>query len=238
MENIEIKNYWNDLDLRLESLVKDGVVKLPSIKIFNLEKITNEISNEMGSLTFKELCLSHKNFLNKLQIDKYLSPKLLYLAKNMFNYDGDITNQYHIARKVYSGNSKEIFRAHFDSHLFTLVLPLKIPLSQDQGKSGELVYFPNIRVAPKNEIVNIIQKIYYKRYASKKGIDKLSSLKDSFVENFENYQPILFMGKTTLHTNYPVLSNNHSFRLTLLAHFFDNSPKFGVGSFLRLLRRR
>ena len=36
MENTEIKNYWNDLDSRLESLIKYGVVKLPSIKIFNL----------------------------------------------------------------------------------------------------------------------------------------------------------------------------------------------------------
>ena len=54
-------------------------------------------------------------------------------------------------REKFIGKFK-IFRAHFDSHLFTLVLPLKIPLSQDLGKSGELVYFPNIRVAPKNEI--------------------------------------------------------------------------------------
>lgn len=238
MENTEIKNYWNDLDSRLESLIKYGVVKLPSIKIFNLKKIADEISNEMGSSTFRELCNSHENFLHKLEINKYLSPKLLDLAKKMFNFNGDITNQYHIARKVHSENSSEMFRAHFDSHLFTLVLPLKIPLSSEEGKSGELIYFPNIRVVPKNEIINIIQKVYYKRYASKEGIDKLSSLKKKFTENFENYQPMLFFGKTTLHTNYPVLLGNNSFRLTLLAHFFDDTPKYGVGSFLRLLRKR
>ncbi len=238
MENIKIKNYWNDLDTRLKHLAMNGVVKLPSINIFNLENFSNKISNEMGSSTFKELCPSHKSFLNELQLNKYLSPKLLDLARKKFNYHGNLTNQYHVARKVVSGNSNEMFRAHFDSHLFTLVLPLKIPLSSKQGNSGELIYFPNTRVAPKNEIINIIQKIYYKKFASKKGIDRLSNSKKKFIENFENYQPILFFGKTTLHTNYPVLYNSNTFRLTLLAHFFDDSPKFGAGSILRILRKR
>ena len=57
-------------------------------------------------------------------------------------------------------------------------------------------------------------------------------------DNFRNYEPLLFIGNTTLHTNYPVSLGCSSYRLTLLAHFFDPSPKFGVGGLLRLLRNR
>ena len=67
------------------------------------------------------------NYLDNLQVDKHLTPKLFELAKKMFSYKGDLSNQYHVARKVEPGNSKEMFRAHFDSHLFTMVLPIKIP---------------------------------------------------------------------------------------------------------------
>ena len=58
------------------------------------------------------------------------------------------------------------------------------------------------------------------------------------MENFADYEPLLFFGKTTLHTNYPVLKVCESYRLTLLSHFFDDSPQYGVGGFMRMLRRR
>ena len=190
----------------------------------------------MGTSTFKELGLNHKNFLDELKFDKYLTPKLHKIAKEAFNYKGDLSNQYHIARKVEPGNSKEMFRAHFDSHLFTMVLPIKIPETTKEGTSGDLIYFPNARKVPSNEITNFIGKAYYKKYASKKGMEKFSSTKK--IDNFRDYQPLLFVGNTTLHTNYPVSLNCSSFRLTLLAHFFDPSPKYGVGGLLRLIRNR
>ena len=70
--------------------------------------------------------------------------------------------------------------------------------------------------------------------------DKLViSLKNqSKIDDFRDYQPLLFIGNTTLHTNYPVSNNCSSYRLTLLAHFFDPSPKYGVGGLLRLIRNR
>lgn len=233
---MNIKEYWKDIDSRLEKLIDIGHVKLPSLREFDLDFLASDISNEMGTSTFKELGLNHKNFLDELKFDKYLTPKLHKIAKEAFNYKGDLSNQYHIARKVEPGNSKEMFRAHFDSHLFTMVLPIKIPETTKEGTSGDLIYFPNARKVPSNEITNFIGKAYYKKYASKEGMEKFSSSKK--IDNFRDYQPLLFVGNTTLHTNYPVSLNCSSFRLTLLAHFFDPSPKYGVGGLLRLIRNR
>ncbi len=232
------KEYWNDIDSRLEKLIDNGFVKLPSLNEFDLDLLASDISNEMGSLTFKESGLCHKKFLEKLEIHEYLTPKLLEIAKDIFNYKGGFSNQYHVARKVEPGNSKEMFRAHFDSHLFTMVLPIKIPGITSEGSAGELMYFPNARKVPGNEISNFIGKAYYKKYASEEGLENFSLRSKKKIDNFRDYQPLLFIGNTTLHTNYPVSSSCESYRLTLLAHFFDPSPKYGVGGLLRLIRNR
>mgnify|MGYP007000214297 len=92
---MNIEEYWSDIDSRLENLLNDGYVKLPSLRMFNLEHIASNISDEMGSLTFKELGLCHKNFLDELAIEKYLTPKLHKIASEVFSYKGDDSNQYH-----------------------------------------------------------------------------------------------------------------------------------------------
>ena len=46
-----IKNYWSDIDQRIEKLCSEGSVKLPSLKGFNLHKVANDISKEMGNTT-------------------------------------------------------------------------------------------------------------------------------------------------------------------------------------------
>lgn len=235
---MNIKEYWHDIDLRLEKLVNNGYVKLPSLSQFDLGYVASNISDEMGSFTFKELGSAHKKFLDDLAIDRYLTPKLLELAKTAFNFKGNSLDQYNIARKVEPGNSKEMYRAHFDSHLFTIVLPIKIPKSTKEGRSGGLIYFPKARKMPRNEISNFIGKTYYKRYASKKGLQNLPPRHQMKEDNFRDYQPLLFMGNTTLHTNHPVTLDCSSYRLTLLAHFFDPSPKYGVGGLLRFIRNR
>lgn len=235
---MDCAEYWDDIDSRLELLVKDGAVKLPSLKLLDLASLASDISTEMGSTTFKELGFNHKRFLDTLLVSKYLTPKLIDIAREIFGYKGDISNQYHIARKVEPGNSKEMFRAHFDSHLFTMVLPIQIPNTIEGGSAGELIYFPNARSTPGGEIKNFIEKAYYKKYASKDGIEKFSAFHEKKIDDFRDYQPLLFIGNKTLHTNYPVSVDCCSFRLTLLAHFFDPSPKYGVGSLLRILRNR
>ena len=57
-------------------------------------------------------------------------------------------------------------------------------------------------------------------------------------DDFHDYSPLLFIGNTTLHTNKQVSPDCSSYRLTLLAHFFDPSPKYGVGGILRMFRNR
>ena len=235
---MNIKEYWKDIDSRLEKLVDVGYIKLPSLREFDLDFLASDISNEMGTSTFKELGLNHKKFLDEFKFDKYLTPKLHKIAKEAFNYKGDLSNQYHIARKVEPGNSKEMYRAHFDSHLFTMVIPVKIPESVEEDGSGGLIYFPNARKMPSNEISNFIGKAFHKKYASKEGLDKFSNAHEKKEDSFTDYQPLLFIGNTTLHTNHAVLSSCSSYRLTFLAHFFDPSPKYGVGSLLRLIRKR
>ena len=164
---MNVKEYWEDIDTRLEKLIDVGYVKLPSLSEYDLDFLASDISNEMGTSTFKELGLNHKKFLDDFEFQKYLTPKLHKIAKEAFNYKGDLSNQYHVARKVEPGNSKEMFRAHFDSHIFTIVLPIKIPETSDEGTSGDLIYFPYARKVPSNEITNYIGKAYYKKYASK-----------------------------------------------------------------------
>jgi len=234
---MDVRQYWEDIDIRLESLMERGFVKLPSIIEFDLDGMANDISNEMGENTFSELCLSHKVFIDKLAINEYLVPKLLEIAEDQLDYGGQCSNQYHVARKVAPGDSKEMYRAHFDSHLFTMVLPIQIPVS-NSGTIGELVYFPRAREAPKNELVNFFDKVYYKRFASKDGLIKFGMSQMQMTETFLSYEPLIFIGNTTLHTNKQVSEDCSSQRLTLLAHFFDPSPKYGVGSILRMLRAR
>ena len=232
------REYWKDIDSRLEKLIDTGYVKLSSLAEYDLDFLASNISDEMGATTFKELGSSHKKFLDALEVHKYLTPKLHKIAKEVFNYNGDLSNQYHVARKVEPGNSKEMFRAHFDSHIFTMVIPIKIPETTEEGTAGDLIYFPSARQVPSNEITNFISKAYYKKYASKKGMEKFSYNNPKKIDNFRDYRPLLFIGNTTLHTNFPVSIGCSSFRLTLLAHFFDPSPKYGVGGMLRLIRNR
>ncbi|MFL2753277.1 MAG: hypothetical protein ACJ0BD_00020 [Gammaproteobacteria bacterium] len=89
MKNLD---YWHDIDGRLAKLLKDGYVKLPSLEKFGLDKIAKNINAEMNDNTFVELCLSHQTFLQNLGLDLYLAPKLFEIAKDVFGYKGDISN--------------------------------------------------------------------------------------------------------------------------------------------------
>ena len=77
---MNIKEYWKDIDSRLEKLIEVGYVKLPSLSEYDLDFLASDVSNEMGTLTFKELGSNHKKFLDELKFDKYLtdSPNLRF----------------------------------------------------------------------------------------------------------------------------------------------------------------
>ena len=64
-----------------------------------------------------------------------------------------------------------------------MVLPIKIPETDEKGTAGDLIYFPYARKFPSNEITNFIGKAYYKKYASKEGMEKFSSDKPMKIDN-------------------------------------------------------
>jgi len=235
-----MNNYLDNIDKILEELLLNGYARLPSIENFDLDNLANNISKDMQGETFKELSLNHKNFLDFLGITEILTPKLLKIATEKFKYRGKILDQYHVARRVEPGNSKEFYRGHFDSHLFTLVLPIKIPEKNINNKPiGELIFFPFARSQPKNEFINIFQKIWFRlKFSSRDGLQSLSKKTPMHIELFDDYRPLLFLGNTFFHTNKPVDEDASSYRLTLLAHFYDPSPKYGIGNILRILRSR
>ena len=131
-----------------------------------------------------------------------------------------------------------MFRAHYDSHLFTFVFPITIPKRVNNCDNGQLIFFPKNRPQPSNEFMNAYTKILHKKYASKEGVDGLCKRKEYIIDDFSSMEPILFLGNTTLHTNYPVGKDANSHRLTLLSHLFDPSPSFSIGSLMRKLRNR
>ena len=232
-------NYWADIDVRLEAFQDKGFCKLPSVEHLIDAKTVRGILDDMKNNTFQELGRHHERFLQQLEIQTFLVPKLYDIALKKFGYQGSAADQYHIARSVRPGDPKEKYRAHFDSHLFTLVLPVSIPKRPSEGeKVGELLFFPNARNHPKTEISNFLGKVYFKSFASKTRFERYA-LKQDFIEcDFFDNEPLLFFGHTTLHTNREVSEHCRSPRLTLLAHFFDPSPTWGIGSFLRAVRNR
>ena len=179
-----------------------------------------------------------QDILDALKIEQILAPRLLAIARKQMGYKGDISNQYHIARRIGPGDYSEAYRAHFDSHLFTLVLPIKIPTSASGGAVGDLIYFPKARNSPKSEFENFFGKVAHKKFGSEPGITKFAKGHKMETDDFKDNQPLLFVGNTTLHANRQVSVDCMGDRLTLLAHFFDPSPKYGVGEILRVIRNR
>jgi len=237
MKDINFENYWDYIDDKFDKLVDEGYLKFPSIANLDLTKIDKSISKQISSKTYNELQDEHKKFIQQLLLNEVLAPKLLDFAKNEFGYKGLISNQYHIARSAKPGDRK--YRAHFDSHIFTLVIPIRIPEAQEEGETnGELIFFPNARIFPKNPIIDFFGKLWFKQYSSRFGLRRLSKKKSININSFRDYEPLLFLGNTVFHSNQPISSKAKSHRLTLLAHYFDPFPNSSIGSILRRIRLR
>jgi len=234
-----MNQYWSNLDQSLNDLVRDGFCYLPPIQdTVDLEGLAKRILDDVSENVYSSGIKSHIEFCNEFGITNILASKLYTLAKDNFNYKGSIDNQYHIARKVEPGLVSESYRGHFDSHLFTLVLPVQIPKKLSDESVGDLIFSPRSRNIPKNEFFNFIQKAYFKKYASKEGFNRLSKNKKVIQEDFSSYRPLLFIGLSTFHANLAVNQILDKDRITLLSHFFDPSPPWGVGAMLRKIRNR
>jgi len=122
-------------------------------------------------------------------------------------------------------------------HTFLQWFPIKIPESVEEMVQVDLYIFQMQEKCRLMKLVILLVKHSIKKYASKEGLEKFSCPSKKKI-TLEIISHLLFIGNTTLHTNHPVFSSCSSYRLTLLAHFFDPSPKYGVGSLLRLIRNR
>ncbi len=223
----------------INNLLSNGYVKLPSLRDYiDLDLVSSFLISEIGDKTFTSLSPSHEKLIDSLGLRSDFAIKLHKIAREKFLFKGGVEDQYHISRYVIPGNPKECFRAHFDSHIFTLVLPLLIPTNPNELSSGELLFKAEARRYPKSEFENFLTKLYFKRYANERASRKFVNSGYYSVEKFINMEPLLFLGLTSLHTNAPVAFSNSNPRLTCLAHYFDPSPQFGIGKVLRSIRRR
>lgn len=232
-------DFWENIDTELTDLVVNGSVKLPSVRNANwLSEVHEQCVSQMGNKTYGENISANLAFLDIFGINQILKPKLIELAKDAFGLKVEADDVYNVCRLVRAGTLTEGYRGHFDSHLFTLVTPINIPNFGEVENVGQLNYFPKSRAFPKSELSNIYRKVSFKRFNSKAGFQRLAQMRKLIVDDFSDYKPLLFVGNTTFHGNAPVDVGSTENRMTILTHFFDPSPKNGVGALLRKLRNR
>ena len=237
--NGKIKMYDFSVVEIVENLKLNGYAFLPSIENhIDLQSVSNATFNELNGLNYGEGLTAQIDLIKELGIERLIVALFEY-AKNDMKYRSiKLEDRYLISRFTEGGDTGEAYRGHFDSHLFTIVLPINIPEpAEDKVNIGELTFFPNLRRDPTSELLNIVQKLYTKKYANSAGFERLGSKSDRVVNSFNDYRPLIFMGRTTFHGNNLVdLGLGH--RISMLVHLFDPSPKFGIGSLLRLFRSR
>lgn len=220
----------------LNDLKQFGFAELPSIKSLLKNKDYLDLyKEETKGQTYKENSAAHLKLINDMGLDQLFSA--LHLHGCQLGLKCDLNNKYMVSRYVKNGQSSEGYRGHFDSHLFTIVLPVVIPKKGNKYQSGELFAIPMLREFPSSEIYNIFQKLYYKKLNRPEIYKRLVENGTGKILNFRDYKPFIFYGNRTFHGNFP-LQENDSDRLTFLCHLYDTSPVYGIGSLLRKLRRR
>jgi len=230
--------YEYNLEEVCTKFFEDGFVYLPSIKsLIDQNNIVSEAFDDIGERTYSTDNPAQKKLVKLMGLEK-LFQGIYDRATHELKLEIQNDDRYFVSRKVNPGQSTEKYRAHFDSHLLTIVLPIQIPSDRNgRDQRGELKVVPNARKYPKSEIINIFQKAYWKKYASEEGFKKIAKKTNVLTEYFDDYRPLAFMGVTTFHGNN-LVSDQAEERLTFLCHLYDTSPSYGIGATLRKLRRR
>ncbi|MDA9566389.1 hypothetical protein N9R76_01155 [Planktomarina temperata] len=229
--------YSYNKDLIIQELDEKGYSFLPTIKpIVELHRIYENYLEESITSTYSTSSKSHQNLIEILKLD-HLFGALHFYAQTKIRKKIDPNDQYLVSRHVQPGQVSEGYRGHFDSHFFTIVLPVKIPEIIAPKKSGQLVALPNARKHPRLEMRNIYDKILWKRRNSESNYDKLVSENNALELDFLDYKPLIFLGNSTFHGNRP-LTGSQEPRLSMLCHLYDTNPRFGVGALMRSIRNR
>ena len=217
---------------QVDNLINKGFTTIPQL-LFSGKDLNQK---NLGSKTYNENSEVSRKFLSSFNFDE-LKLQLAGLAKDKLNIKVEKDDTYSITRILKSYDNLESYRGHFDSHVFTIVTPVKIPKT-NSIESGQLIVFPKIRKNPQNEFINFYEKLKYKLLFGKKaGYQKLMK-KNNFVEfDFKDMNSIIFLGRQCFHGNRSFSKAPSGERITILTHFFDPN-KNGIGAFLRKIRNR
>ena len=217
---------------QINDLLNNGYAILPQLVFGDISFVKEKIGNN----TYNENSKVSQDFLNSFNFDE-LKVQLAKVANESINIKVEKNDTYSITRFLKSYDNLESYRGHFDSHVFSIVTPVKIPKTNSQ-ESGQLIVFPKIRKNPKNEFINFYEKLKYKLLCGKvKGYKQLMK-KNNFVEfDFKDMNSIIFLGRQCFHGNRSFAKAPDGERITILTHFFDPNKK-GIGSILRKIRNR
>ena len=135
--------------------------------------------------------------------------------------------------RVVKQKSSEKYRTHYDSHLYTLVVP-NSNLDEKDILKGQLYLAPNLRKQPKLDIINFIQKALAFRWRGEAGYLKLEALNKIKVFDLQFGEAILFNGSRSLHGN--LANDSQETRVTMITHMADPFPN-GIGALMRNVRK-
>lgn len=217
-----------------KKLMSQGYVFIPKLK-FDRYKNVRVSPNKHGHIqNFSD----HLLYFEEANIKKYLLPKLLKFSKKIFSKKIDANDLYFVTRIAANDEKTRSDFGHFDSHIFTLITPVKIPRLCSGEFQGQLTIFNKIRKEPKSEIVNFFEKLYFFLfYSNEKGIKRLKIKKRFVVFDFQNYTPLLFMGRQSFHVTQKFQSKiSNQKHILFITHFFNPSPIFSIGRLNKFLR--
>lgn len=222
---------------KLSELLINGYCFLPELTCTKASTYTMALTKKSGRF-YEENNNLHLEYLKEYNIIEEMMPALANFANIHITKRMPLDDVYKVARVITNNAPQEAYRAHFDSHLFTLVTPINIPYDVQSIHNGELILFNKIRKEPSNELLNLYEKIKFRKYYGKSGADSLQQTANFKVLNLIDKVPVLFLGRQCLHYNFPLAPSSTEARITFLSHFFDISPVLSIGNLNRIFRGR
>jgi hypothetical protein len=149
------------------------------------------------------------------------SPSFVKLMYDLFEHGTGkpaMKQEFYQVLRCLTGNSgrKHSMIFHYDSYVVTALIPIQIP---SQGRSGDLLIYPNTRKLRSTYLFNVIDKILLGNPLTQKilrtcvGIKKLSPAHIKMVPG----NLYLFWGYRSIHTNEPC--DPDKVRATALFHY-------------------
>ena len=220
----------------LAECLNNGYSFAPCLK-YNFTK--SEIKSLLNSAKYSHNQNTNLHLYYLSKIKPLLFPELIRCAEKATGKKITFVDFYAITKIAKLDQTSVSDRGHFDSHLFTLVTPVKIPKVKSKSNRGQLTVFNKIRKEPSNELSNFFTKMYfYLFYSSRENIYKLYKKFTPLEFDFHDMKPLLFLGRQNFHFSSPFKSRKGESHILLITHFLDPSPIWGIGRANRFFRKR